>query len=134
MRRGKGKFGGKKVDVDGVVFDSAHEAECWLRIRDAMRRDARLECALQERYELLPKQVTPAGKAVRAVHYTADFVLTLKGLDFPPLVIDVKTEGSASVRDWPLRKKLMLFRHGIDVVEIKSVPALEELLESILTV
>ncbi|WP_309386080.1 DUF1064 domain-containing protein [Cerasicoccus frondis] len=133
-RKRKGKFGGKKVDVDGVLFDSAHEAECWLRVRDAMARDKRLKCDLQREYELLPKQVTPAGQNVRAVKYTADFVLTLDGLDFPPLVIDVKTDGSALARDWPLRKKLMLFRHGIDVVEIKSVRAIEELLESVLTI
>ncbi len=64
----------------------------------------------QVRFELIPKQ-----DGERAVTYTADFVYRDKSGEL--VVEDVK---GYAARDWPIRRKLMLWRYGIRVTEIRG--------------
>lgn len=69
----------------------------------------------QVKYLLIPRQVAPAGRVLeRACHYIADFVY--EDQDGDTVVEDVKGYANDT---WPLKRKLMLFVHGIRVQEIK---------------
>lgn len=69
----------------------------------------------QVRFELIPKQVDSDGRCIeRACTYTADFVY--RDRDGELVVEDVK--GFPNDR-WPIKRKLMLWVHGIRVQEVK---------------
>lgn len=53
----------------------------------------------------------------RIGQYTADFSY-FQRQQFVQVVEDCKSEATKRIRDWPLRKRLMLACHGIEVREI----------------
>lgn len=61
----------------------------------------------QVRFELIPKQ-----EGERAVYYVADFVFMEDGVLH---VEDVKSSYTSSLPVWVIKRKLMLWRHGIRV-------------------
>jgi hypothetical protein len=66
-------------------------------------------------FELIPAQVSPSGKRERPTMYLADFVYrTADGIE---VVEDVK---GAVTPEFRLKRKLMLWRHGIEVKEVRS--------------
>lgn len=102
------KYKASKVEIDGIVFDSKREASryCELRLLERTGEISNLE--MQKRYELIPKQ----GKE-RAVHYVADFVYKNKaGVE---VVEDTK---GMRTRDYIIKRKLMLWVHGITIKEV----------------
>ena len=66
----------------------------------------------QEKYLLIPKQ-----EGERAAYYIADMAYYDRRLD-KEFVIDVKSEYTRKLPAYVLKRKLMLFFHGIKVVEI----------------
>lgn len=115
-------IGRKTKTDDGQEFDSQLEAECYLRLRDSG-----LPYVLQPRYELIPKFEIGHQK-FRAMHYTADFLICTPDID---IVVEVKSERTKKIRDYPLRRKLVAWRHGIVPVEILGVPQMEELIANL---
>ena len=63
------KYHAKKVEIEGVLFDSKKEAQVWARLQNLQRMGVISELQRQVRFELVPKQ-----KDERAVHYVADYV------------------------------------------------------------
>ena len=97
---------------DVIAFDSHREANrydelCWMvkagKISDLRR---------QVRYELLPSQKRADGKTERAVYYIADFVYNEHGVT---IVEDAK---GAKTPDYILKRKLLLWVHGITIREV----------------
>ena len=72
------KYNAQKMTIDGVTFDSRKEARRYLilKARASMGQISGLE--LQPRYELQPS-FKRDGKAIRAIHYVADFRYTENG-------------------------------------------------------
>ena len=108
------KYRNKKTLVDGIVFDSKREAERYKELCFMQRIGAisGLEC--QVTYELIPAQRDAKGRLVeRPVKYIADFVYLDQG---EVVVEDVK--GKAT-RDYIIKRKLMLERHGIRIQEVR---------------
>ena len=101
------KYSAKKVTIDGITFDSKHEAARYRELCLLQRAGEISDLELQKRYELIPKQ----GKE-RAVYYTADFVY--KDKDGVEVVEDTK---GYKTRDYIIRRKLMLWVHGIKIRE-----------------
>lgn len=100
-----------------IKFDSQKEArrydELMLLVRAGQITDLRLqpEFTLQEAY------TTPEGVRVRAIKYVADF--SYKGTDMQKSMVveDVKSEATKT-RVYTIKRKLMLERYGITIVEI----------------
>jgi hypothetical protein len=74
----------------------------------------------QVRYELLPKQ-----PGERAVHYVADFVYDIAGQpgeneDWVFGVTVVEDTKGVRTADYVIKRKLMLWRHGIRIIEIEN--------------
>lgn len=107
------KYGNKKIEVDGMVFDSKKEFKRWQELRLLQRAGEITELNRQVPFMLLPSQRTPEGAAVRAVEYIADFTYRDKRGAF--VVEDVK---GFRTKDYILKKKLMLFIHGNWIKEV----------------
>lgn len=111
------KYRNKKVLVDGVAFDSKKEAKRYreLKLMEDACMISRLE--RQVKFDLLPNQKDPDGKVIeRKVQYVADFVYMKNG---KVVVEDVKgyRDGGA-YRVFVIKRKLMLYRFGLRVIEI----------------
>ena len=111
------KYRNKKVLVDGVAFDSKKEAKRYreLKLMEDAGMISRLE--RQVKFDLLPNQKDPDGKVIeRKVQYVADFVYMKNG---KVIVEDVKgyRDGGA-YRVFVIKRKLMLYRFGLRVIEI----------------
>lgn len=116
----RAKYGNRKVTLgDGEVFDSLAEARRWGELQLLQRGGAIRDLRRQVRFELVPAQRDPAGRAVRAVVYVADFVYEEHAaghmLRWDRVVEDVKGVRTA---EYKLKAKLMLWRHGIVVREV----------------
>ena len=107
-RRFGAKYGNTKVNVDGVPFDSKREAARWKELRLMERAGEITALRRQVRFELIPKQ-----DGERAVSYVADFVYRDK--DGREIVEDAK---GARTREYIIKRKLMLWRHGIRIREV----------------
>ncbi len=118
------KYRNKKVNVNGIVFDSKKEAE---RYRDLLlleRAGAITNLKRQVKYVLIPAQREPEVKDVRGktkkgklieqeCTYTADFTYFDKNGQF--VVEDIK---GMRTKDYIIKRKLMLFIHNIRIREV----------------
>ena len=103
------KYRNRKTEIDGIVFDSLKEARryhelCLLQLAGKIR-----DLSMQVEFELIPKQ-----DGERACKYKADFVYHMA--DTGKMVVeDVKGKRT---REYIIKRKLMLWRHGIKIVEV----------------
>ena len=122
------KYNAKNVSVDGIEFDSKKEARRYQELLLLQKAGEIYMLERQKVYELLPAQREPdtvgkrggviKGKLLeRAVEYVADFVYTDK--NGKTVVEDVKgfREGGAYAV-FVLKRKLMLYRYGIKIIEV----------------
>ena len=107
-RRFGAKYGNTKVNVDGMPFDSKREAARWRELRLLERAGEISDLRRQVRYELVPKL-----PGERPVDYIADFVYRDKNGN--EVVEDVK---GVRTPVYVIKRKLMLWRHGIRIREV----------------
>ncbi len=110
------KYGNRAVvTADGEKFDSQAEHKRWLYLVMLQKAGEIKGLRRQVPYELIPAQKLRRGGMERATKYIADFVyLTLAGVE---IVEDVK---GAVTPEFRLKRKLMLWVHGIEVQEVRS--------------
>ena len=106
------KYRSKKVVVDGIQFDSKKEAKRWTELRLLERAGAITELDRQVKFELIPSQRIDGKVVERACSYIADFVYNENG---KKVVEDTK---GIRTTDYIIKRKLMLFVHGIRIREI----------------
>lgn len=109
------KYHNEHVQVGEIRFDSKAEARRWEYLVTLQRAGEITELQLQTPFELIPAQVAPSGKKHRPTVYLADF--TYRDKAGALVVEDVK---GAVTPEFRLKRKLMLWRHGIEVQEIRS--------------
>lgn len=111
------KYGNRKTEVDGIVFDSKHEAMRWIELKYMERAGLIRDLKRQVKFCLVPT-IEGEGKKIRqrAVYYVADFEYWEKNYDCWKHVV----EDAKGVRTdvYKLKKKLMLWRHGIEIREV----------------
>lgn len=119
------KYGSKKVEIDGIVFDSKKEAKRFQELLLLERAGAIQGLNRQVKYVLIPEQREPdiigkrggrkPGKLLeRECAYIADFVY----FDHELGGIVVEDTKGFRTKDYIIKRKLMLFRHGIQIKEI----------------
>ena len=101
----RSKYGNRRTEFDGRVFDSAHEAEVYKRLDFQVRAGEIRGVICQQTFRL------PGG-----VKYIADFV-ALKN-DGTYDVIDAKSEATRKDRVYRLKRKQMKNVLGIEIVEV----------------
>lgn len=119
----RSKYGAKKINIDGEIFDSKREAKRYQTLK--MMQDVGLISDLrrQVKYVLIPAQREPdtvgarggihRGKLIeREVAYYADFTYKQNG---ETVVEDVK---GMRTEVYKVKRKLMLERYGIRIQEV----------------
>lgn len=122
-RRGN-KYGASKVTVDGVTFDSKKEARRWQELKILEKAGKITSLRRQVKFVLIPTQRGPEeigpkggrkpGKLLeKECSYIADHVyLDQEGKVHVEDTKGVRTEA------YRIKKKLMLFVHGIIIEEV----------------
>lgn len=108
----RAKYGNRKTKVLGVTLDSRREAARYLQLKALEQRGLISNLELQKRFELVPSQKRSDGKAERPVHYVADFVYRAEGRTV------VEDSKGMKTKDYVIKRKLMLEKHGITVIEV----------------
>ena len=117
------KYNSKKVELDGLKFDSKKEAKRYSELILLERAGKIKNLQAQVKYELIPNQRDMSGRVIeRAVVYIADFVYTDISTPVHRLVVeDVKGYRNAKGGAYALyviKRKLMLHKYGIRITEI----------------
>lgn len=102
--RGRNKYGAKRTEVDGFVFDSKKEARRYSELKILEQTGQISNLRLQVPYPL-------KVNASLITTYIADFVYTEAGEE---VVEDVKGKRT---REYVIKKKLMLAVHRIAILE-----------------
>lgn len=100
------KYHSRRINTPDGWFDSKAEFERWKVLKLLQHAGEIKNLQRQVRFEIIPK----IGK-LRAIFYVADFVYELGG---KPVVEDRK---GFKTRLYMLKARLMLWRHGIAVLE-----------------
>lgn len=121
------KYGNKKVTQDGIFFDSKKEARRYAELKMLLKAGEITELEMQKPFELIPaqfesfprygkngKRLTDGKHCIeKSCVYKADFVYKNKAGE--TVVEDVK---GLRTKDYIVKRKLMLYIHGIRIVEI----------------
>ena len=108
------KYRNKKTEINGIRFDSKHEALRYVELNYLLRTGQISDLELQKPFELIPAQKDANGKTVeRAVNYVADFVYF--DHDGNLVVEDAK---GMKTDAYKLKKKMMLYFKGIRIQEV----------------
>lgn len=106
------KYGAKKVEVDGIKFDSKKEASRYQELKLMERAGVIQNLELQKRFELIPSFKVD-GKTIRGITYKADFCYCENG---QYVVEDVK---GYRTEVYKLKAKLFAYRYGFQIKEIR---------------
>lgn len=110
------KFGNKKVDIDGITFDSKKEGQHYLllKMRERMHEIDRLE--LQPKFPIYIDN--PERGRIFCGDFTADFRYWERYCGVDTLrVVDVKSPASKT-EAYELRKKLVEAIYNITITEV----------------
>ena len=106
------KYGAHTVTWNGEVFDSKKELGRYLELSLLQRAGKIQDLQRQVRFELIPAQKEDGKLVERATSYVADFVYMMDG---KKIVEDTK---GFRTKDYILKRKMMLFFHGIRIHEV----------------
>lgn len=120
------KYHNKKVEQDGILFDSAHERSRYNELKLMQKAGMIYGLELQRKFVLIPAQREPdtvgkrggrhKGKVIeRECAYYADFCYYTADGDM--VVEDAKSDATKT-EQYKIKRKLMLYVHGIRVVEV----------------
>lgn len=120
---GQNKLHAQKVvgclnDGTQHTFDSVREHDRYRQLALLERAGAIQNLRVQVKYPLLPKQTRADGKAERGVSYIADFVYEKDGETIVEDSKGYRNPGAATYATFVLKRKLMLYIHGITVREV----------------
>lgn len=107
------KYGNRTVkDVNGEKFDSMKEMRRWNELKLLERAGRISNLQRQVKYELIPSQYVDGKHVEYPCSYVADFVYVENG---KTVVEDTK---GYKTKDYIIKRKLLLFRHGIRIKEV----------------
>lgn len=101
------KYKARKTEVDGIIFDSKHEAEVYLKLKEREQNGEINDLQRQVKFELIPK----IGKQ-RPCTYVADFTYYEK---YKFMVVDAK---GIKTDVYKIKKKLMRWLNNIEIIEM----------------
>lgn len=106
------KYNSRKVERDGMKFDSAKEYRRFCELSLLEKAGKVTDLQRQVKFELIPSQRIGGKVVERACTYVADFVYTENGNQ---VVEDTK---GFKTKDYIIKRKLMLHNFGIQIKEI----------------
>ena len=116
------KLNAVKTTLDGIEFASKDEAKRYAELKMLQAAGEISDLQMQVKYVLIPSQRDDKGKVIeKECSYIADFVY-FDNWQNKTIVEDVKgytNPASATYAKFVIKRKLMLYIHGIRVVEVK---------------
>ena len=112
MAISRSKYHSKKITINGITYDSRKEANRHNELLLLQRAVRISDLKTQVKFELLPSQRVDGKVVERPVTYIADFVYKQDG---KTVVEDTK---GFKTKDYILKRKMMLFFHGIRIKEV----------------
>lgn len=123
------KYGNIKTEYDGIFFDSKTEARRYAELKILQKNGEITGLELQRVFELIPaqyesyerygkngKRLKDGKKCIeKSCVYKADFVYV--NSDGEMVVEDTKSPVTRT-KDYIIKRKLMLYKYGIKIVEI----------------
>ena len=112
-----GKYGNKKTEYDGHIFDSLAERRRYQELKLLLAAGQIVDLELQPKYILVPKQ-----KGERELTYTADFRYRepIPFTDPAAYVVVVEDVKGFKTKDYIAKRKLFKWLHpDIDFREVK---------------
>ena len=106
------KYRNKKVEVDGIKYDSIKESARHQELKLLEKAGEIKNLQRQVKYVLIPAQKNGKKTVEQACTYIADFVYTENG---QTVVEDTK---GFKTREYIIKRKLMLYIHNIQIREI----------------
>lgn len=121
------KYRNKKITVDGQTFDSKKEYRIFCQLELLQKAGEIYGLERQVKYQLLPPQREPdvvgprggrkPGKLLeKGVDYYADFRYTERNGQVH--VLDVKSAATRKDKAYILKRKMMLYLHGVRIEEV----------------
>lgn len=122
------KYGNRKTVIDGIEFDSAKEGRRYCELK-LLQRAGRIEdLELQKVFELIPAQYETYARygkkgqrlqdgkrcIEKSCVYKADFAYMQNG----QLIVEDTKSKATKTKDYIIKRKLLLWRYGIRIVEI----------------
>lgn len=136
-RKNNTKLNNKSIVIDGIEFQSTKEGKRYAELKLLQRAGEISDLEMQKRYELIPAQYEtvetgeyykvgakkgqPKTKQVcieQSVVYIADFVYQENGQTVVEDVKGFRDPSSATYAKFVLKRKMMLWIHGIRIIEI----------------
>lgn len=108
------KYHNKKTIVDGITFDSKKEGQRYIELKLLERGGLISNLQRQVKYTLIPSQKIDGKVVERAVTYSADFVYK----DNETGLTVVEDTKGIKTKDYIIKRKLMLYVHGIRIMEV----------------
>lgn len=126
------KYGNKKVEIDGIEFDSKKEARRYWELTLLQRAGKISDLQLQREFELIPAQYETyprygkTGKRLqdgkrcieKSCTYKADFCYMQDGKLVVEDVKGYRDPASAGYAKFIIKRKLLLWRYGIKIIEV----------------
>lgn len=121
----KNKYHAKTIEVNGEKFDSIREYRRWGQLQMLLEQGKIYDLQRQVKFVLIPTQREPdtvgkrggviKGKLLeKECNYLADFTYHIPGSD--KLIVE-DTKGMRTT-DYIIKRKLMLYIHGIQIKEL----------------
>lgn len=128
FKREKGqKYHNKKIEIDGIKFDSTKEGKRYLVLKQALTDGIIQDLKLQVKYELIPsikeeyvehlktKDKIKTRTLQLPITYTCDFQY-IKGGEL--VVEDVKASPKMLPKDFTIKEKLMFWKYRIKIRKV----------------
>lgn len=124
VAKGRSKYGNKKVEAFGRVFDSKKEKDRFMVLREAEADGLITDLQCQVKYELIPpiteeyiEHLKTKDKVRRrtvqfAITYTCDFQYKKNG---EMVVEDVKASKSLIAKEFAIKAKLFRWKYGTSI-------------------
>lgn len=109
------KYKAKKINYEGMVFDSKKELNHWLELKELETEGIITDLQRQVEFELIPRQTYNNKFLYHPVKYKADMTYYKDG---EYVVEDVKSKMTRSLPDYVMKKKLLYYTHNIILKEI----------------
>ncbi len=125
----KNKYRNKKVVMNGIEFDSKKEAKRYAELSLLEKAGVIADLKMQVKFVLIPAQREPdtvgarggikKGKVIeKECSYIADFVYQENGATVVEDIKGYRDPSSAGNAKFVIKRKLMLYVHGIRIKEV----------------
>ena len=114
----KNKYNAKKVEYNGIKFDSAFELKCWQYLEQLVKEDKITNLNRQIKFELLP-----ANCLYRALNYVADFTFYV---DDKYIVADAK---GLVLPEFKIKQKIFFDKYKNQIYIFKKLSDIDKIID-----